>query len=319
MLETSARLLRLLSLLQTPRDWSGPQLAERLSVTTRTVRNDIERLRELGYPVHATPGPGGGYRLGAGAALPPLLLDDEEAIAVVVGLRTAATAGVTGIEETSLRALAKLEQVLPARLRHRVEALESATVAVRGAEGPTVDADVLAVLAGACRRRERLRFDYTGHDGGTTRRLAEPYRLVHMSRRWYLVAWDVDRDDWRTFRADRVRPRPPTGPRFAPREPPEGDVATYVQRGAGAALWRHRARVRLHAPAEAVASRLPPAVLVEAVDERTCLVQTGADTLQMLALYLGLLDVDFEVVEGAEFAGHLRTLIGRYERAVRPV
>ncbi|MFF5108432.1 helix-turn-helix transcriptional regulator [Streptosporangium sp. NPDC000509] len=316
MLETSARLLRLLSLLQSPRDWTGPQLAERLGVTTRTVRNDVERLRHLGYPVHATPGAAGGYRLGAGAALPPLLLDDEEAVAVAVGLRTAAGGTVAGIEETSLRALAKLEQVLPSRLRRRVDALQTAVVAVQNS-GPTVDAEVLSILAGACRDRESLRFDYTGHDGTVTRRLTEPYRLVHMSRRWYLVAWDVERRDWRTFRADRIRPRTPTGPRFAPREPPGGDVVAYVQRGVGAALWRYRARVRLHAPAEAVAERLPPSVLLEAVDENTCVIEAGADTLQMLTLYLGMLDVDFDVLDSPEFAAHLDTLINRYSRATR--
>ncbi|WP_436758619.1 helix-turn-helix transcriptional regulator [Streptosporangium sp. V21-05] len=316
MLETSARLLRLLSLLQTPRDWTGPQLAERLGVTTRTVRNDVERLRGLGYPVHATPGAAGGYRLGAGAALPPLLLDDEEAVAVAVGLRTAAGGTVAGIEEASLRALAKLDQVLPSRLRRRVDALQTAVVAVQGG-GPTVDAEVLTTLAGACRDRESLRFDYTGHDGTATRRLAEPYRLVHMSRRWYLVAWDVERRDWRTFRVDRIRPRTPAGPRFAPREPPGGDVVAYVRRGVGAALWRYRARVRLHAPAGTVAERLPPSVLLEAVDEHTCVIEAGADTLQMLTLYLGMLDVDFDVVDSPEFSAHLGTLIGRYGRATR--
>src|SRR5687768_4750127 len=207
---TSARLLRLLSLLQAPRDWTGAELAERLEVSPRTIRNDVERLRGLGYPVHATRGSIGGYRLAAGATLPPLLLDDEEAVAVAVGLRTAAGGTVAGIEETSVRALAKLEQVLPSRLRHRVNALQSFTVPVPpDRPGPTVDPAVLTVLAAACRDAERLRFDYRGHDGSATVRSVEPHRLVSWGRRWYLVAWDVDRQDWRTFRVDRIAPRTP--------------------------------------------------------------------------------------------------------------
>ncbi|WET81298.1 WYL domain-containing protein [Amycolatopsis sp. QT-25] len=315
MAETSARLLRLLSLLQARRHWTGPELAERLDVTTRTIRNDVERLRGLGYPVDATPGVSGGYRLGVGAAMPPLLLDDEEAVAVAMGLRTAAGGTIAGIEETSVRALAKLEQVLPSRLRRRVEALNSATLAVQGG-GPTVDAEVLSVIANACRDRETLRFDYVGHHGSETRRQVEPHRLVHMSRRWYLVGWDADRRDWRTFRADRVRPRTPNGRRFEEREPPEGGVVAYLQRGVGAALWRHHATIRLHAPAAEAAAKVPPAVVVEAVDERTCVLKAGADTLEYLALYLGMLDTDFDVVDSPDFAGHLRKLIGRFSRAV---
>jgi predicted DNA-binding transcriptional regulator YafY len=283
MLRTSARLLRLLSLLQVRAAWSGAELADELGVTARTVRNDIQRLRDLGYPVHASPGVGGGYRLGAGAALPPLLLDDEEAVAVAVGLRSAAGGGVTDIQETSIRALAKLEQVLPSRLRHRVQALQAATVEVP-APGPTVDAAVLTALASACRDHQRLRFDYRDHDGSASVRSVEPHRLVHDRGRWYLVAWDSDRADWRTFRADRIQPRIPTGPRFVPREPPGGDVVTYLQRGVGSATWRYRARVRVHAPAAVVAGRLPPAVLVDAVDEHTCIIDAGSDTPQMLAV-----------------------------------
>jgi predicted DNA-binding transcriptional regulator YafY len=313
-LETSARLLRLLSLLQARPDWAGPELAGRLSVTTRTVRNDVERLRRLGYPVHATPGAGGGYRLGAGAAMPPLLLDDDEAVAVAVGLRTAAGGSVTGIEETSLRALAKLEQLLPSRLRHRVRALQASTVEVPAA-GPTVDAGLLAAIAAACRDHLGLRFDYRDHDGSTTRRSVEPHRLVHDRGRWYLVAWDTDRRDWRTFRADRIRLRTPGGPRFTPREPPDGDVVTHLLRGVGSATWRYRARVKVHAAAETLAGRLPPAVTVEPVDERTCFVSVGSDTPQMLALYLGMLDADFEVGDSPELAAQLRALADRYRRA----
>src|SRR5882757_6172216 len=207
MLETSARLLRLLSLLQMHRDWSGPDLAERLGVTTRTIRNDVDRLRNLGYPIHATSGVAGGYRLGAGAELPPLLLDDDEAVAVAVGLRTAAGQGIEGIGETSVRALAKLEQVLPDRLRRRVSALHAFTVPLlRGARGSAVDPGVLTELANACRDSEQLRFSYRDHNGSETRRAAEPHRLVCTEHRWYLVAWDTDRADWRTFRVDRITP-----------------------------------------------------------------------------------------------------------------
>src|SRR5690348_18374346 len=199
MLETSARLLRLLSLLQARRDWTSAELAARLGVTTRTIRNDVVRLRGLGYPVDARPGVAGGYRLGAGGSRPPLLLDDEETVAVAIGLRTAANGSVAGIEEASVRALAKLQQVLPSRLRHRVSAIASSALAVPS-RGPEVDPDVLTLIASACREPERLRFDYRTHSGTATRRSVEPYRLVNDRRRWYLVAWDADRDDWRTFR-----------------------------------------------------------------------------------------------------------------------
>src|SRR6266545_3104861 len=262
MLETSARLLKLLSLLQTRRDWTGAELASRLDVTTRTIRNDVERLRGLGYPVHATPGVAGGYRLGAGASLPPLLLDDEEAVAVAVGLRTAT--GVSGIEETSLRALGKLEQVLPSRLRQRVNMLQSVTTSI-ASSGPTVGSDVLTAIAGAIRAHEQLRFDYVSFEGIPSRRMVEPHRLVHARGRWFLVAWDVERADWRTFRADRIRPRSPNGPRFAARQDPDGDLIAYVEKGLGSAMWRYRARAKVHAPAEEVAARLPPAVVVEPV------------------------------------------------------
>jgi predicted DNA-binding transcriptional regulator YafY len=314
MLQTSARLLRLLSLLQSRRDWTGPDLAGRLGVSTRTVRSDVERLRQLGYPVHATPGVAGGYRLGAGAALPPLLLEDEEAVAVAVGLRTAAAGGVAGIEETALRALAKLEPVLPARLRARVGALNAATDTV-SPDGPRVSADVLGTLAAACRDRRRLRFDYRSFDGTASRRDVEPHRLVHVLRRWYLVGWDVERDDWRTFRVDRVEPREGTGPRFAPRPAPDGDFARHVQRGAGAAMWRYRARLLLHAPAAAVAARLPPAVEVEPAGADRCVLHAGSDSLAMLAVQVGLLEVDFEVLDPPELREHLAALARRYARA----
>src|SRR3954451_7682313 len=279
MLETSARLLALLSLLQGRRDWTGAELAERLGVGPRTVRRDVERLRRLGYPVHGARGVAGGYRLGAGAALPPLLLDDEEAVAVAVGLRTAASVGVAGIEETSVRALAKLEQVLPSRLRRRVAAVGSATVAFPGT-GPAVDAETLALIAAAARDGERLRFRYRAHDGRTATRLAEPLRLVHTGRRWYLVAWDVEREAWRTFRVDRMGPRIATDRRFEPREPPAEDIVPSVPPAVSAARDRCQARVALPAPLERVAGRVPPTVgTLEPIDDEHCLLRTGSDWL----------------------------------------
>jgi predicted DNA-binding transcriptional regulator YafY len=315
MLETSARLLRLLSLLQVRPRWTGGELAERLEVTTRTLRNDVERLRRLGYPVHATPGPSGGYRLGAGAQLPPLLLDDDEAVAVAVGLRTAAGRGVTGIEETSVRALAKLEQVLPSRLRRRASALQAYTVPFAGS-GPTVDADTLTAIAGACRDQLRLRFAYRTPDSTTSRRLVEPHRLVHTGRRWYLAAWDCDREDWRSFRVDRIEPDLSTDRRFEPREPPYGDAAKFVARAISSQRDRYQASVVLHAPIAAVADRVPHAVgTLEPIDERSCLLRTGADWLGGLAVYVANIGVDFTVLDPPEFATVVRELAELFTRA----
>ncbi|WP_030546561.1 YafY family protein [Streptomyces albus] len=317
MLETSARLLRLLSLFQARRDWPGAELADRLGVTRRTVRRDVERLRALGYPVHATAG-AAGYRLGAGAALPPLLLDDEEAVAVAVGLRTAASGSVAGLEEVSVRALAKLEQVLPSRLRHRVNALQSAMVPLAGG-GPAVDPATLTAIAAACRDHRRLRFDYRDHGGGESVRETEPHRLVHTGRLWYLIAWDTDRSGWRTFRVDRLIPRTPGGARFTPRRPPAEDIAAYLSRGVSSAPYRYRGHFLLHAPAEAVAPRLPPtAGTLEADGEDTCVLRTGANSLDELALYVGLLDVPFEVREPPELRERLAVLAGRLARAAAP-
>ena len=229
MSETSSRLLEMLSLLQGRRDWPGGELADRLEVSGRTIRRDVERLRRLGYPVESLTGPAGGYRLRAGSAMPPLLLDDDEAIAIAVGLRTAAGASVTGIEETAVRALVKLEQVLPAHLRRRVGALGSATFTLP-AGGPTVDPQHLTVIATACRDSECLRFAYRRRDGTDSRREVEPHSVVNRGRRWYLVAWDRGREDWRTFRIDRLARPASTGVRFAARRLPAKDAAAYVER-----------------------------------------------------------------------------------------
>ncbi|THA73343.1 WYL domain-containing protein [Streptomyces sp. A0592] len=294
MLDTSGRLLKLLSLLQTSRERTGAELAARLAVSRRTLRRDVERLRDLGYPVHATRGTAG-YRLGAGATLPPLLLDDDEATAVVVGLRTAAGGPVTGMEESSLRALAKLEQMLPSRLRHRVHTLHTATIRAGAEPAPEVCADTLMAIAEARRRRERLRFDYASPRHGHGMRSAEPHSLVSFGRYWYLVAWDNDRADWRTFRVDRLTPRAPTGLRFSPRELPGGqDVATYLSHQLSSLTWPVRATVTLHEPAAAITDRIWPGMgVVEPVDDHTCLLHLGADTPRDLAWMITSVDADF--------------------------
>ncbi|TDO45708.1 putative DNA-binding transcriptional regulator YafY [Kribbella sp. VKM Ac-2527] len=310
MLETSARLLKLLSLLQSPRDWSGAALAEQVGVGVRTVRRDVDKLRNLGYPVEAVAGVAG-YRLGAGAALPPLLLDDEEAVAVAIGLRAAATGNVTGIEESSMRALTKLEQVLPSRLRYRVKLLQS--VAVTPSTSATVEPDVLLAVASACRDQQRLRFDYQSHDGTAGVRTTEPHRLLHTGRRWYLVAWDLDRDDWRTFRLDRLTPRIPTGPRFQPRDVPELD---RTMGGVASGGYRYQARIRIAAAAEAVADKISSTIgTIEAVDDSTCILSTGSNSLDELALYVGLLGFGFSVESPPELVDHLRNLTRRLTAA----
>jgi predicted DNA-binding transcriptional regulator YafY len=311
MLETSARLLKLLSLLQLPREWSGAALAEELGVGVRTVRRDVDKLRNLGYPVDAVPGVAG-YRLGAGRALPPLLLDDDEAVAVAIGLRAAATGSVAGIEESSVRALTKLEQVLPSRLRHRIKLLHA--VAVTPSGGAAVQPEVLLAVAAAIRDRQRLRFDYSSHDGTTSVRTTEPHRLVHTGRRWYLVAWDVDREGWRTYRLDRLEPRIPTGPRFTPREVPDLDATA---RGVASGGYRYQARFLVHAPADQITDRLAPSVAtVTPLTTDTTQVETGSNSLDELALYVGLLPYAFEIHSPPELVAHVRTLITRLTAAL---
>ncbi len=314
MLNTSARLLRLLTLLESRREWPGGELASRLEVTVRTIRNDIARLRELGYPVQATSGVAGGYRLGPGADLPPLLLDDEEAVAVALALRSSAGGGVAGIEETSVRALVKLEQVLPSRLRRRVNALQAFTLAV-AVSGPTVDPPVLATIAAACRDQEVLRIDYVARDSTESVRAVEPLRLVHWGRRWYLVAWDRGRHDWRTFRVDRLRLRSPNGPRFESREPPAEDIAAYVKSRIRSAPMRYQARVTVHAAAAVISQRVPSEIVVEPIDDNSCAVLAGAGTIEMLALYLGMMDADFTVTEPPELIDRVRKLAERFSSA----
>ena len=315
MLETSARLLRLLSLFQARRYWSGAELSERLEVTARTLRRDVDRLRSLGYPVNSTSGTAGGYQLGAGATLPPLLLDDEEAVAVAVGLRTAASGTVAGMEEASVRALSKLRQVLPSRLRRRVTALHSFILPL-GNTGPTVDAEMLAVIAGACRDSEKVQFNYKSREGAVSSRDVEPHRLVHTGRRWYLAAWDLHRDNWRTFRVDRIAPKITTGQRFTPREPPDGDFAAYVARSVSYAPQPYQARITLYASREIAAERLPPGVgELEAVDDQTCVLRTGGCSLDTLSVYLAMIGIDFKVHEPPELVDRVRWLAERFSRA----
>ena len=303
MLETSARLLHLLSLLQLRQEWSGEGLAARLEVDVRTVRRDIDKLRSLGYPVDSTRGTAGGYRLAAGTSMPPLLLDDEEAVAVAIGLRGAAGGAVAGVGETAVSALLKLEQVLPSRLRHRVRALHAATISLGGGQA-TVDPELLTVIAAACRDHERLRFSYRER-----RREVEPLRLVHTPHRWYLVAWDVERADWRTYRVDRIDAPPTTGRRFTPRPPPAEDLGAYVSTAISSAPYTHRARLLLHVSAAEAATRISPTVgRIEPADDRSCILHTGSHSLDEIALYVALMDVGFDVLDPPELAERIRTL-----------
>lgn len=317
MAETSARLLSLLSLLQTPREWPGPELARRLDVTTRTVRNDVERLRRMGYPVQATRGAVGGYRLSAGAAMPPLLLEDDEAVAVAVSLRTATGGAVEGLEETALRALTKLQQVLPPRLGRRVDALQSHTVRVPGhSRGPQVEGKLLAFIAGTARDREIMRFRYSDFSRTGTERRVEPYRLVNWGRRWYLVAFDLERADWRTFRVDRITEPRAIGHRFSLRPLPAEDIAAYVAAKTRQVQMKVQGRVIVHAPAEEVAARLGTwSGSIEPQGPRRCLLQLGGRSVDDIAFWLGALEADFEVVDSPELAAAVRRIAGRYARA----
>ncbi|MFI8966612.1 helix-turn-helix transcriptional regulator [Streptomyces sp. NPDC053493] len=316
MTDTPARLLNLLSLLQTPREWPGSELAERLAVSPRTIRRDIDRLRELGYPVEATKGAVGGYRLVAGTAMPPLLLDDEEAVAIAVGLRAGAGHAIEGVEEASVRALAKLEQVLPSRLRHRVSTLQNATIPLTRGDGATVAPQTLTALAAAVTGQERLRFGYRAGDGAESKRLVEPYRLVSTGRRWYLVAYDVGREDWRTFRVDRVSDPFATGVRFAPRELPTGDAAAYLARSMARAQPEVDLDVSFDAPADFVAARLPAHLVPTPLTDTTCRLRTRtADSTEWLALRLALVDAPFTIHGPASLTAYVEELASRLAAA----
>ena len=320
MANTSSRTLRLLSLLQTHRCWPGPQLADRLGVSVRTLRRDIDRLRELGYPVDANRGVDGGYQLAPGAALPPLVLDDEEAVALAVGLQAAAQAGVSGIAESSVRALAKVVQVMPPRLRRRVDALQAMTVPAgwRSAT-PSADPTTLTTLAQACRDSERLEFSYTAASGARSDRQVEPLRLVSLGRRWYLVAYDLGRHDWRSFRVDRLAAPQRTGARFRARALPAEDAAAFVRRSVEQVPVGWAVEVLVEAPVPAVQAVVERWGTAEDAGDGRCRLTMRADSLDWPAMVIGALGADVEVVSPPELLDHLRGWATTFDRAAGPV
>lgn len=311
---STARVLQLLGLLQSRRVWTSDELAARLNVTTRSVRRDVERLRDLGYPVHASKGHGGGYQLGAGAALPPLLLDPDEAVAMAVCLRLAAGGSVAGVGESALRALSKLDQVMPSRLRSQVAAVHDATVTLTTTSDDAIDPDILMTLARASRDREHVGCGYVDIRGNATRRRLEPYQLVTTGRRWYLLGYDRDRDDWRSLRLDRMSDVRALGSTFRPREAP--DAADYVRRAISSSPYRYVARVRYHAAQDVVAQTFSASsVQIEADGPDACVVITGADDPERMALYLAMPGCEFEVLDPPEVAQAVRAAAERLHRA----
>ena len=322
MLTTSARLLRLLSLLQSPGEHTGPALAEELEVSARTLRTDIATLRELGYPVDAAPGVGGGYRLGVGGRMPPMLLDDDEAVAVALALTVAAT-NVAGAPESAARALGTILHSLPSHLRHRLDALTNAVApAAPYAQAPqpgSIDSDQLQELSRSIRDRVRVRFEYVNGDGAgaeaATHREAEPYRVVLRGTRWYLVGWDIERDDWRTFRVDRMRIKTPPGRRFSARPAPAGGFEQYLERTIQTRTWATRYRVRLFAPADEIRTRAPMSVDIEPDGPDACIVTVGASSPASVARYLAWWNAPFEVLDSPELLAEVRLLADRYTAA----
>ena len=318
MLETSARLLRLLSLLQTHKYWPGLELAERLGVSARTLRRDVDRLRALGYPVQARRGVEGGYQLAAGAALPPLMVDDEEAVALVVGLQAATGTTAPGVAEASVRALAKLVQVMPPRLRRRVDAIRAMTIAGgwNGEPGPAVDTGVLTTIALACRDSERLRFAYTAADARRTERYVEPHRLVSLGRRWYFVAYDLTRHDWRSFRVDRVTDPVGDRSRFLPRDLPAADAAEFVRSGMDNLPNLYRVEVLVDASADTIRERIGRWCTVEELDSGRCRVRITADSLDWPTMALGVVDADFRILHPPELVARVRNWTARFTAAI---
>lgn len=316
MANTSSRTLRLLSLLQTHRHWPGDDLARRLEVSPRTLRRDVERLRDLGYPVQASRGIDGGYQLAAGAALPPLVVDDEEAVALAVGMQAAASGAVAGIEESAVRALTKVVQVMPPRLRRRVDALQAVTVPTTwsGTAGPALDHASLIAVAQACRDTERLRFAYAARDGEQTDRHVEPHRLVALGRRWYLVAYDLGRHDWRSFRLDRLTAPHGTAARFRPRELPAEDAAAFVRAGM-AAPAPHVVEVLVEEVPGTVRARVGRWATVEDSGDGRCVLRMTTESLDWVAMTLGVIGADFEVRSPPELLDHLRDWGTRFTRA----
>ena len=316
MLETSARLLRLLTLLQARATWSGADLSERLEVTARTLRRDVDRLRSLGYPIESTTGSAGGYRLGQGASLPPLHLDEDEATAVFVGLHTAAGAGVTGADTASIRALSKLERVLPARLKRRLATLRTSVLRLAD-HAPSISLSDVSLLAAACSERLVTRFSYPGKGDEVNAREVEPHRIVHVGQRWYLVAWDVRKSAWLTFRIDRIRQPETLERRFEGRSPPQDDLVRYVTESLSSSPYRYRARVLLHSPPEPLRARVTAYEgVLEPVAPDRCILQTGAHSLDALGVFVAALRVDFEILEPVELVAHTRELAQRLARAI---
>jgi predicted DNA-binding transcriptional regulator YafY len=308
-MDTATRLLRLLSLLHSRPQWDGAELAARLDVTSRTVRRDVTRLRTLGYPIDAEAGIGGGYRLGPGGRLPPLLLEDAEAVAIAVGLRVATTTTVSGVEEAAISALAKLHQVLPVRLWEQVDAIGAHITQLPPGELPPVDGDVLVTLAAGCRHVEGIRFRYRTHDGTESDRSVEPLQIVHTGRRWYLVARDRDRQAWRTYRVDRITNPVLTGSRYTFDDPP--DPVALVAEGTGVSPWDLVARLRVHAPADTVTKHIPPSQgIVEKLDETTCEVRFAANELGPLVAQVTRIYWPFEILDPPE----LRTAVHEHAR-----
>ncbi|MBY8861033.1 YafY family transcriptional regulator [Nocardia sp. CA2R105] len=317
MANTSTRTLRLLSLLQTHKYWPGFELAERLEVSARTLRRDVDRLRALGYPVEARRGSDGGYQLAAGAALPPLMVDDEEAVALVVGLQAATGTTAPGVAEASVRALAKLVQVMPPRLRRRVQAVRAMTIAGgwSGQPGPAVDTGVLTTIALACRDTERLRFGYTAADGRGTDRYVEPHRLVSLGRRWYFVAYDLTRHDWRSFRVDRVVDPETDGSRFLPRDLPAADAAEFVRSGMDNLPGVHRVEALVHASADTIRERIGRWCTIEELDAEHCRISITADSLDWATMALGVVDAEFRILHPPELIAHVQNWADRFQRA----
>jgi len=317
MANTSSRTLRLLSLLQTHRHWAGEELAGKLEVSVRTLRRDVDRLRELGYPVEASRGVDGGYQLAPGAALPPLVVDDDEAVAIAVGMHAAAQGAVAGIEESALRALTKVVQVMPPRLRRRVDALRSVTVPATWGSGtaPALDPAALIAVAQACRDTERLGFAYTARGGEPTERHVEPHRLVPLGRRWYLVAYDLGRHDWRSFRLDRLTAPRTTGVRFRTRELPTTDAAAFVRAGIQAQPASHSAEARVRAPAAVVRERVGRWGTVEEIDDVSCVLRMTTDTFDWPAMALGSIGAEFTVLAPPGLVEYVREVGERFGRA----
>lgn len=315
MSETTSRILQLLGLLQSRRVWTGEELAERLGVTTRSVRRDVERLRDLGYPVHASKGHGGGYQLGAGAALPPLLLDPDEAVAMAVCLRLAAGGTVAGVGESALRALSKLDQVMPSKLRSQVAAVHDSTVTLMAPTSDTVEPDVLMTLARACRDHEHVATGYVDIRGNATMRRVEPYQLVTTGRRWYLLAYDRDKQDWRSLRLDRMNDVRAQGSTFVPREAP--DAAAYVRRSISSSPYRYVARVHFSAPESVVAQHFSlSSAMVEPDGPDACVVTAGADDPERMVLYFAAVGCDFRVLSPPEVIHAAEAVWKRLRRSV---